>query len=61
MEDLNDITKWARETFGQTNPARAATRANEEMSELLVAACCFGDSNKIMEEAADPQGLLMLG
>ena len=50
--DMNDITDWARKTFGQVRPVRAAVRANEEMAELLKASCT-DDEDKIMEEAAD--------
>lgn len=54
MVDLNDVTEWARQTFGTATPTRAAVRANEEMAELLKAACAdWRERDKIMEEAAD--------
>lgn len=54
MVDLNEATAWARQTFGDVSPIRAAVRANEEMAELLKAACAdWRERDKIMEEAAD--------
>ena len=54
--DLFEVSEWARETFGPVEPIRAVVRANEEMAELLKAACCAtseADLEKMAEEAAD--------
>ena len=51
--DLNEISDWARLTFGRASPIRAAIRANEEMAELLKEVYMDCDPDKIMEEAAE--------
>lgn len=47
------IAHWARETFGQSTNMRAATRANEEMAELLKALAIDEKHPKAPEELAD--------
>ena len=54
------IGEWASLTFGTAAQLlRTATRANEEMAELLTALCA-GDNAKAAEEIADVMILLFL-
>lgn len=55
MENQASISRWARDTFGPTMAPmmRTATRANEEMSELLKALAEDDHNPKAIEEAAD--------
>lgn len=53
-ETQSSISTWATETFGPSeNNMRVATRANEEMSELLKELSIHDSSEKSFEEAAD--------
>lgn len=54
QETIESIAVWANETFGEApSELRIATRANEEMAELLKAASTDTPNAKIIEEAAD--------
>lgn len=52
-ETQKTVATWARETFGQATNMRAATRANEEMAELLKAFAISEKHPKAPEEMAD--------
>lgn len=55
------ITEWVDSTFGVTdNPFRRASRANEEMAELITAIASDESDATIGEEAADVAILLHL-
>jgi NTP pyrophosphatase (non-canonical NTP hydrolase) len=60
-ETTATITQWVNNAFGVTdNPFRRATRANEEMAELLTAIASGEEPEKIGEEAADVAILMHL-
>jgi NTP pyrophosphatase (non-canonical NTP hydrolase) len=54
-ETLESIATWCDETFGPAQPMRMASRANEEMAELIdkaTQATSMADEG-VLEEAAD--------
>ncbi len=54
MENQQSISAWATQTFGDASSnMRVATRANEEMAELLRALGSDENHPKAIEEAAD--------
>lgn len=53
MENQATISAWCDATFGKASNARVATRANEEMAELLRAVTEDENHPKAIEEAAD--------
>ena len=54
QENQLSISEWAHQTFGDAGShARVASRANEEMAELLRAITSEQRSEVIMEEVAD--------
>lgn len=53
IETQRTVARWARETFGPATNMRAATRANEEMAELLKAFAIDEHHPKAPEEMAD--------
>jgi NTP pyrophosphatase (non-canonical NTP hydrolase) len=53
-ETWESIAAWCDETFGPASPLRMASRANEEMAELIdVASRSETYSEKVLIEAAD--------
>ena len=53
-ETCATVAQWANEVFGpQSDTARVAARANEEMAELLRAATSGKSADEICAEAAD--------
>ena len=59
-ETQHSIARWADHAFGKApDPARIASRANEEMAELLRHATSNQPSEKLIEEAADVVIVLM--
>jgi NTP pyrophosphatase (non-canonical NTP hydrolase) len=53
-ENQDSIVRWINQTFGPAEMnMRCATRANEEMAELLKALSTDDDHPKAVEEAAD--------
>lgn len=53
-ETQESISEWAQAVFGDAgSDARVATRANEEMAELLRAVTSDAPIEKVIEEAAD--------
>lgn len=60
-ETTATVTEWVNGAFGiSDNPFRRATRANEEMAELLTAIASGEPPEKIGEEAADVAILMHL-
>lgn len=51
-ETQQSVARWARETFGPATIMRSATRANEEVAELLSALSC-DNRTQAAEEVSD--------